>query len=235
MPSARTPRKITRRLLLNAAQVSFPALAAICAVGNGPRVRFPLADVFRPNVRRNAHVKRTETTPMMERTQSYKTALVAGAGFGLLFGFLSLLQTGLFPPSTSRDAAALVAVVVISGGLFGLIVALFLRSPLIPQPADMDLEPSEDIEHTGLANHFLNLDGRGGRLALTNRHLLFTPHAINLQRSGLRIPRSQIVRADAVRTLGIVPNGVAVTLKSGKTERFVVSGRDEWMRRLNQL
>lgn len=172
---------------------------------------------------------------MTEHTQSNRTALIAGAGFGLLFGVLFLLQAGLFPPSTSGEAAALVAAAAVSGGLFGLIVALFLRSPLIPQPGDMQLEPGERIEHTGLANHFLNLEGRGGRLALTNTHLLFTPHAINLQRSGLRIPRSEIVRADAVRTLGIVPNGVAVTLKSGKTERFVVSERDEWIRRLNAL
>lgn len=169
---------------------------------------------------------------MTERAQSYKTALTAGASFGLVFGLFTLVQTGRFPPATLSDAVSLLTAIAASGGVFGFLTALFLRSPVIPRPADLALEPGERIEHTGLANHFLNLEGRGGRLALTNTHLIFKPHAVNLQRRSLRIPRGEIVSAAAVRIFGLVPRGLAVNLKNGKTEKFVVDDRTTWLSKL---
>jgi hypothetical protein len=90
----------------------------------------------------------------------------------------------------------------------------------------------ETFEYSSPANHFLNLEGRGGRLALTKTHLMFMPHVTNLQKRGLRIPRAEIAGVAAVKTLGLVPNGLAVTLKSGKIERFVVDDRDAWVAKI---
>ena len=43
------------------------------------------------------------------------------------------------------------------------------------------------------------------------------------------IPLSEIESVEAVRTLGIIPNGLTVTLKTGDQERFVVNGRRRWL------
>jgi hypothetical protein len=53
-----------------------------------------------------------------------------------------------------------------------------------------------------------------------------------MQRSELRIPRSDIASVAPVRTWGMIPNGLAVTLKSGKVERFVVNDRNDWIAKL---
>ena len=61
---------------------------------------------------------------------------------------------------------------------------------------------------------------------------MFKPHAVNVQRNVLRIPRAEIAHVEAVRTAGLIPNGLAVRLKSGGIERFVVNNRAEWVARL---
>jgi len=84
----------------------------------------------------------------------------------------------------------------------------------------------------GLANHFRNYEARGGRLALTKTELVFVPHVVNIQRGELRLQLSEIASVAPVRTWGIIPNGLAVTLKSGKVERFVVNDRGDWIAKL---
>lgn len=61
---------------------------------------------------------------------------------------------------------------------------------------------------------------------------MFKPHAVNLQRGELRISRSEVSHVVSVRTFGLIPNGLAVTLKSGEIETLVVNGRDMWARKL---
>jgi hypothetical protein len=141
-------------------------------------------------------------------------------------------NTGWLPPATGGDIAAIVTTIVLSGGAFGLLLGLFMRSPIVPAAGDIPLVPGERLEYSGPANHFLKFEGRGGRLALTSTHLVFVPHVINVQRGELRIPRAEIAHIAPARTFGVVPNGLAVTLKSGKIERFVVNDRKTWLAKL---
>ncbi len=169
---------------------------------------------------------------MSERVQSWRNALYAGIFFGIFFGLFMAWDTGWLPPQTGSDVVATLIAMLLSGSLFGLIMGLFMRSPIVPKAEDIPLAPGEMLVHSGFANHFLNFEGRGGRLALTSTHLIFVPHVVNLQRSELRIPRSEIASVAAVRTFGVIPNGLAVTLKSGKIERFVVNDRKTWLAKL---
>ena len=166
---------------------------------------------------------------MTDRAQAWRNALFAGAFFGLAFGFLNSYLNGWLPPATTGDAVAIVTQIIVGGSLFALLMGLFASSRIVPSAADVPLAPGDGLVRSGLANHFLNFEGRGGRLALTKTELVFVPHAVNMQRSDLRIPRSEITGVAAVRTWGIVPNGLAVTLKSGKVERFVVNDRNGWV------
>ena len=166
---------------------------------------------------------------MTDRAQAWRNALFAGAFFGLAFGFLNSYLNGWLPPATTGDAVAIVTQIIVAGGLFALLMGLFASSRIVPSAADVPLAPGDDLVRSGLANHFLNLEGRGGRLALTNTELVFVPHAVNMQLGEVHIPRSEIASVAAVRTWGIIPNGLAVTLKSGKVERFVVNDRTGWV------
>jgi hypothetical protein len=170
---------------------------------------------------------------MSERAQSWRNALFAGTFFGLTYGVAMAFFNGQLPPASPGDMAAIVANMVVAGAVFGLLLGLFMISPIAPKAGDIALQPGESLEHSGPANHFQKFEARGGRLALTKSHLLFQPHAINVQRDELRIPRSEIASIAAVRTFGIVPNGIAVTLKSGRVEKFVVNNRGDWVARLS--
>jgi MFS family permease len=170
---------------------------------------------------------------MTERAQAWRNALYAGIFFGLVYGLISAYLGGWLPPHSAGAVLAVVAQILVSGTLFGLLIGLFTSSRMVPKAEDVALAAGDEIEYSGFANHFLKLEGRGGRLVLTRSELIFKPHVVNVQRSELRIPRADIASAAATRTLGVLANGLLVTLKSGKVERFVVNDRDVWVAKLN--
>ncbi len=79
-----------------------------------------------------------------------------------------------------------------------------------------DLEPfaeDEPVLREGLANHFKGIEGVGGKLYLTNRRLRFVSHKLNVQTHDECYPLSEIAEVEATRTLGIIPNGLRVTVE----------------------
>jgi len=129
---------------------------------------------------------------MSERAPAWKTALYAAACLGMLLGFFFNWADGSFPPADASQAAKIVLAMVAWGAGFAAITGYFLRSDIVPAVEDLPLEPGERLIHTGFANHVLNFESRGGRLAITDKRLIFVPHSVNIQRSQLSLPRSQI-------------------------------------------
>jgi hypothetical protein len=170
---------------------------------------------------------------MTERVQAWRSAALAGLLFGVLYSAIMGLAQGRLPSDSLSDIRGLVLEVLGNGLLFGLLIGSFLRSPIIPQIAEIPLRNDEVLLHSGLANHFLNMESRGGRLALTTSHLRFIPHAINLQRSSLEIPRDEILDIAPVRIFKVFSNGLAIRRRSGETEYFVVSDRRTWLDKLD--
>jgi len=78
-----------------------------------------------------------------------------------------------------------------------------------------------------LANHFKGIEGRGGRLTITNHEISFRPHLFNVQRSPVWVPLSDIVSVDRCDTLGLVSNGMLVRTKGGRDHQFVVRDRED--------
>jgi len=170
---------------------------------------------------------------MTERAQAWSNAVLGGAIFGLVYGLISAYTAGWLPPASFGQAAGILAQIVVGGGIFALLIGLFTSSRMVPAAADIALAPGDDVLYSGFANHFMNFEGRGGRLALTKTELVFKPHVVNVQRGELRIPRADIASVAATRTFGVVPNGLAVTLTSGKVEHFVVNDRNDWVAKLS--
>src|ERR1700733_8051677 len=96
---------------------------------------------------------------------------------------------------------------------------------------------SEDdgILVTASANLWRGAEAVGGRLPLSRAGLEFRAHAFNRQPEPLEIPVDEIVEVRKTRTMGIIPNGLAVTTKLGLEIRFVVGDRDRFIREIAKL
>jgi hypothetical protein len=88
------------------------------------------------------------------------------------------------------------------------------------------LEEDEPVLRHGAANHFLGPLAIGGWLFLTDRRLYFDPHRVLQFAKPKDWALESIEVAAPCRTLGLVPNGLRLTLRSGRVERFAVGFKD---------
>jgi hypothetical protein len=124
----------------------------------------------------------------------------------------------------------------------------FVYRALFTAPPTAALEAGERILSTSRANHFLNGEGRGGRLFVTERRIGFLPHRYNVQLApwsvawdsvtGFSTPNSAVV--GAVAAVAGVParalqNFLVVQLRDGKQERLVVWNRKQMAEYLDRL
>jgi hypothetical protein len=167
---------------------------------------------------------------MDDRVARRNTALMSGAGFGILFAGAFGLAMGLLPPHNVADIAITVVMALLAGAAFGFGFSRRLSSQIATLQAEIEPPAGEVVEHSAPANHFQNFEGRGGRLFLTRRNLIFKPHRRNIQSNVVTIPREEIAGVAATRTLGVVPNGLKVALYDGTVHRFVVRDRERWVR-----
>lgn len=91
----------------------------------------------------------------------------------------------------------------------------------------LELKEGEIVELSRPANHFMGIEGVGGRIFITNQRFVFKSHAANLQAHELTLQYTDIKKIVFYNTLAIVPNGLKLILKNGKEERFAV-----WKRQL---
>lgn len=111
---------------------------------------------------------------------------------------------------------------------------LFAKSKFVSQTTKIDIDPDENIMFETPANHFKGIEGVGGRLYLTNRRLIFKSHKLNIQNHQLSIDLSDIKHVDRYKTLGLVNNGLVITIITDKTEKFVVEKVEEWVKLLTE-
>lgn len=100
------------------------------------------------------------------------------------------------------------------------------------------LDPGEQILMEGAANkkQFLGVN-KGGKLVLTNRRLVFIAHALNLGSKYDEISFSSIaVSGNTINLLLPTPNLIKVITKDGRTNEFVVTGKqkEEWKLKISQ-
>lgn len=96
------------------------------------------------------------------------------------------------------------------------------------------LEPGEQLLRSGRANMQRGAETVGGTLHLTSDRLVFVPHSLNLSSapSGLRLADIAAVAPAWTKLLGVLPlanNSLALTLRDGNVESYVVPGRKDWM------
>ena len=93
----------------------------------------------------------------------------------------------------------------------------------------------DDILVTASANLWQGTEAVGGLLTLSRSGLSFRAHTFSRQPEPLDIPMGEIVEVRKTRTMGIIPNGLAVTTKLGLEIRFVVGDRDRFVDEITKL
>jgi hypothetical protein len=92
-----------------------------------------------------------------------------------------------------------------------------------------------DVEETikvGPASYKKGLANVGGRLTLTDKRLVFKPHALNLGGREQSYPLEDLGAILFPNTMFFIPNGLTLVLKDGRRERFVVYARKEWLEKI---
>jgi len=92
----------------------------------------------------------------------------------------------------------------------------------------------ETLQKLEVANIQRGWETVGGKLALTNRRLIFESHPFNIHTGTTEIHLPDIVCVQVCWTkflnlFPIYPNSIAVTTKNGKEYRLVVKGRSAWI------
>ncbi len=77
------------------------------------------------------------------------------------------------------------------------------------------------------ANLLRGMEGVGGHLTISNKRLIFRPHALNVQRRQVVIPLEDVNGVGRCSVLGAFPTGLYVKTRDGLVYRFVVYRRDE--------
>lgn len=167
-----------------------------------------------------------------------KFNLKAGVLFGVTMAVLSIFQNIWMNDSTSNIAQALIISIVssiFSGLLFGWFVGLFTASKFVEITTNFEKQPGEEVFFETLANYFMGLEAVGGKLYLTNNRLVFKSHKLNIQNHELTIRLSDITVVARTNTVGVIDNGLTVTSKDNKIDKFVVEKVDEWVEKLSIL
>lgn len=154
-----------------------------------------------------------------------KTFFKSGIFFGVLMGLYYSYEHGL---KTG------VGYGIFTGIFFGAIMALFAQFQSKKFQSERPVFLDEKLLKEGPANHFLNGEGVGGWIYLTDKNLFFKSHAANFQNHELSIPLSKIVEAEKGRTLGIIPNQLRVKLENKKVEKFVVNDVNDWIKNIQE-
>jgi hypothetical protein len=98
-----------------------------------------------------------------------------------------------------------------------------------------ELSEDDGVLVTAGANLWRGAEAVGGRLTLSRAGLEFRAHSLHRQPEPLEIPVDDIVEVRRTRTMGIIPNGLAVTTRLGLEVRFVVGDRDRFIKEIAQL
>ena len=160
----------------------------------------------------------------IKRMTKIKNSILAGLIFGLLFGTFQVFSNGINYGVISG---------LISGLLFGMFIHLFPKA--VKRQTQIETKDGESIIHSGSANHLKNREAVGGKLYLLIDKLQFKSHRLNLQNHEFTIHIDQIKEVTFYNNLGIIPNGLAISLEDGRQEKFVVSDRQLWKTEIEKL
>lgn len=166
-----------------------------------------------------------------------------GIGYALFTAIIYTLILWAFN-SLSNNIDYSVSEMLVQGALFGIIFAVvfpLVMNKLGKRLSNSDtlnimpnLETDEQVEIKGPANMFRGIEGVGGKLFLTNKHMIFKSHKINIQTGQISIDYNDITGIETLKTLNLFNNRLRITTVDDKSHVFVVNERDLWLKHLQE-
>ncbi len=165
---------------------------------------------------------------------SLKAKVVYLLGIMVIYALLLLIIDTVLGQRSSMISYAIQSVVFSVVWFFVFIYAINKFGKKVDNSIKIDLAEDEVLEAEGVANIFRGSEAVGGKLFLTNQHLVFISHKYNIQSGITKLPLESIVSIDKCKTMGFIDNGLLVRTKTGSELKFVVNERNTWLEVLTQ-
>lgn len=159
-----------------------------------------------------------------------KVGLLSGLFFCLFFGITSIFLYDLHAALIMGPISGL-----LFGSFMGLMLYFFSKSKKVNHQTQLEGVDEADIVYAGAANHFVKREAVGGKLYLLNDRLVFKSHHLNIRNHTLSIQIDSISELTFFSPLGIIKNGLQISLTDGAIEKFVVNNREIWKQHIEQL
>jgi len=155
-----------------------------------------------------------------------------GLFFGIFVGVFFMLKDLLFVEDSKTKSLftiifAGIFTAIFCGIFFGYVMGK-LAIKLAKSIKDLELEESEKILFSSLANYYKGIVSVGGKLFLTSKRLVFKSHKYNFPNHELSITIDDIVKVDRFKRFGM-NNGISVLCKNDKTKKFIVEEPEKWI------
>jgi hypothetical protein len=161
------------------------------------------------------------------KTKTWKAALGVGLPYTVFMIIIGAIQ---------YEGFTLIRVIssILGGIFFGLCFVYGMKylGKKLYKKTVVEIQNGEKIIKEGGANHFRGIEGVGGRLVLTNKRLVFKSHKLNIQNHEDNFHFQQIEKVQATKTMGILSNGLLVSLTNNDKHRFVVEEPDHWVKEI---
>lgn len=159
---------------------------------------------------------------------------IMAMGFGVPMWIVMTLFSGAMEEfSLKLLGVNFIAYVLIAGPLFATVLVLFtiyaFKKVTITIPENETL-----IEEYG-ANLFRGKEGVGGKMALTDKSLIFKSHKVNIQTGETVINMEDITGYKVKNRLFNLLNNDVTLKTTEKDYRFIIQGRDEFITELKKL
>jgi hypothetical protein len=159
-------------------------------------------------------------------TKILKVPLIAGlSGTILMFG-IGLL---MFDFKLSTLPVLLVLSIAIGAVQFVSILHAKKLAIRLYKMTDIELAQDEELIKNGEATHFIGRQWAGGRLALTDKRLIFKTHKNNSKIYQVSFELSRLKKVNAIKTLNLIMNGLLLELEDNTSVRFIVEEPNKWV------
>lgn len=163
-----------------------------------------------------------------------KLAIITTIGYGVILYAIQFIS-----PLEKQSLASIAFQSIFFGLVFGLGFTYLLQKKS-KQITNFFTKNTESVSldkiiYEGPANLYRGIEAVGGKIFLTETHLIFNSHKLNIQKGTTKIPYTSIQELLPCKTAKIVDNGLKVITKEGKTFQFVVNERESWVQHLREF
>ena len=159
---------------------------------------------------------------------------VISLGWGIPMAiFMTLFYASMEGFSVKWLFINFIAYVIIGGPLFAIGMTLFAQYAF--KKVTIAIPENETLIKEYGANLYRGKEGVGGKIALTNKSVIFKSHKVNIQTGETLIPIQDISGFKVKNRIFNLSNNELILNTTEKDYRFIIQGRDELMEELKSL